>query len=143
MFSLIITIVSIALVVALVAATMYYGGDTLGQGRASADAAAFVTGAQQLGAAITTHAAFGGVTALTDASVVSPVRATNGLLNDNILTNLPPAPFASGTWVVTLADRTIEATVQKEVCDSLRTQAGAGGNYSCPDSAPYTFLFNY
>lgn len=51
MFSLIITIVSIALVVALVAATMYHGGDTLTQGRTTADAAAFVAGAQQVGGA--------------------------------------------------------------------------------------------
>jgi len=51
MFSLIITIVSIALVVALVAATMYHGGDTLTQGRTTADAAAFVSGAQQVGGA--------------------------------------------------------------------------------------------
>ena len=51
MFSLIITIVSIALVVALVAATMYHGGDTLTQGRNSADASAYVNGAQQVAAA--------------------------------------------------------------------------------------------
>ena len=51
MFSLIITIVSIALVVALVAATMYHGGDTLTQGRTTANAAQFVAGAMQIGGA--------------------------------------------------------------------------------------------
>ena len=52
MFSLIITIISIALVVALVAATMYYGGSALNQGSVKADAAGFVAGAQQISTAI-------------------------------------------------------------------------------------------
>lgn len=51
MFSLIITIAAIALVVALVAATMYSGGDVLTEGRATATAAAYeVQGGQMLGA---------------------------------------------------------------------------------------------
>lgn len=54
MFSLIITIISIALVVALIAATAYYGGDTLTEGRNSADAASYVAGGQQIAGA--THA---------------------------------------------------------------------------------------
>ena len=53
MFSLIITIISIALVVALVAATMYYGGSALNQGTVKADASGFVAGAQQIAAALT------------------------------------------------------------------------------------------
>lgn len=54
MFSLIITIVSIALVVALVTATMYAGGDTLTQGRARADASAAISSAQQIATAFST-----------------------------------------------------------------------------------------
>lgn len=57
MFSLIISIVSIALIVAVTAATMYYGGDGLSQGRATAEASAYVTAAQQIGGAATMHAA--------------------------------------------------------------------------------------
>lgn len=53
MFSLIITIISIALVVALVAATMYYGGSALNQGTVKADAAGFVASAQQIAVALT------------------------------------------------------------------------------------------
>lgn len=56
MFSLIISIVSIALVVVLAAATMYYGGDALSQGRSSAEASAYVTAAQQIGGAAVMHA---------------------------------------------------------------------------------------
>jgi len=53
MFSLIITIVSIALVVALIAATMYYGADTLTRGQAAANAAAIISGGEQVLAAMT------------------------------------------------------------------------------------------
>jgi len=55
MFSLIISIVSIALVVVLAAATMYYGGDALTKGRSSAEASAYVTAAQQIGGAAVMH----------------------------------------------------------------------------------------
>lgn len=61
MFSLIITIVSIALVVALVAATMYHGGDTLTQGRNTAEAAAFLTGAEQIAGGFKMYEALQGV----------------------------------------------------------------------------------
>lgn len=71
MFSLIITIVSIALVVALVAATMYHGGDTLTQGRAKADAAAFVSGAQQVSGAAVMYQSLEGVEAADTAALVT------------------------------------------------------------------------
>lgn len=48
MFSLIITIISIALVAALALATLYYGGTAFNQGRAKADAAKLLTQTQQL-----------------------------------------------------------------------------------------------
>ena len=52
MFSLIITIISVALVAALALATLYYGGDTFNQGRADAQAAQILNQGQQvLGAA--------------------------------------------------------------------------------------------
>ena len=51
MFSLIITIVSIALVVALVVATVYYGGDATRQSAAKASATALINQASQIAAA--------------------------------------------------------------------------------------------
>lgn len=51
MFSLIITIASIALVVALVAATLYHGGDVLTKGQDAAAAAEVITQGQQVLAA--------------------------------------------------------------------------------------------
>lgn len=65
MFSLIITIVSIALVVALVAATIYYGADTLTRGQAAANAAGIVSGGEQMVAALQTHYAITGSYPLT------------------------------------------------------------------------------
>jgi len=51
MFSLIITIISVALVAALALATLYYGGDAFNQGRAKANAARVANQGQQLVAA--------------------------------------------------------------------------------------------
>lgn len=51
MFSLIITIISVALVAALALATLYYGGDAFNQGRADAKAAQLLLQGQQLLAA--------------------------------------------------------------------------------------------
>ena len=57
MFSLIITIISIALVAALALATLYYGGDAFNQGRADAEASKILNqGQQMLGAADLFHA---------------------------------------------------------------------------------------
>jgi hypothetical protein len=102
MFSLIITIVSIALVVALVAATMYHGGDTLTQGRTTADAAAFVTGAQQVAGGATMFLSLEGaapadvaalVTKKYIASVPNTKSATPLALGKNVaLTSIVTAP---------------------------------------------------
>lgn len=60
MFSLIIAIVSIALVVALVAATSYHGGDTVTKARATASASEVVSAGQQVMGALTMHHALNG-----------------------------------------------------------------------------------
>lgn len=112
MFSLIITIVSIALVVALVAATMYHGGDVLTQGRDQADAAAFVAGAQQISGAASMAAALSADAATDTASITALVAA-------DYLANVPDAP---GTAVFTLdhADGYVTGdVVSAGVCDAL------------------------
>lgn len=55
MFSLIITIVSIALVVTLVAATMYYGSDVADKGRSEATVAQSLNELAQVKAALTSY----------------------------------------------------------------------------------------
>jgi hypothetical protein len=56
MFSLIITIISIALVAALAVASVYYGGSAFSQGTAKASASTLVAQAQQIAAANTLYA---------------------------------------------------------------------------------------
>ena len=53
MFSLIITIISIALVAALALATIYYGGDAFSRGSDAAEASQIVNEGQQLQGALT------------------------------------------------------------------------------------------
>lgn len=55
MFSLIITIISIALIAALAAATIYYGGDAFSKGTLKADASTLINQGQQVAGAMTLY----------------------------------------------------------------------------------------
>lgn len=152
MFSLIITIVAIALVVALVAATMYHGGDTLTQGRTTADAAAFVTGAQQISGAEVMHLSLTSVDAIT----VSGGVAGTDLVLDKYLASAPVVK--GGSWVVDPTNKLVTNTVtDAATCQAINTSAGmsltqAQGTVQASDfaSLPYgcvtatsTFQFKY
>ena len=120
MFSLIITIVSIALVVALVAATMYYGGDTLTQGRTQADAAAFVAGAQQITGAASMFTALEG----------AAPDDLQDLVDQDYLSSIPTAEFAAAGWALDPVARTLTASVASaDVCTAL--EADGGELYGC------------
>lgn len=153
MFSLIITIVSIALVVALVAATMYHGGDTLTQGRTTADAAAFVSGAQQIGGAQVMHISLNSVPA---ATVIGGVAGTD-LVADKFLASAPAVK--GGAWTLDTTNKLVANTVtSKDVCLQINKTAGvaqskidtgivvaadfAGLPYGC-DTATSAFQFKY
>jgi len=117
MFSLIITIVSIALVVALVAATMYHGGDTLTQGRTTADAAAFVSGAQQVGGAAVMYLSLESQEATSVDQLVSKAY-------------LASAPVVKGTAlaipaVATDANIVSSTVTDAAVCEQINKTAGA------------------
>jgi hypothetical protein len=124
MFSLIITIVSIALVVALVAATMYHGGDTLTQGRASAQASAYVTGAEQIAGAYQMNQALNGPEILKARDLVTakmlssvPALFTEADWNGAIwLKGADDAPFSR------VMSPTENLTI--EVCQALDKMAG-------------------
>ena len=153
MFSLIITIVSIALVVALVAATMYYGGDTLTQGRTQADAAAFVAGAQQITGSASMFTALEG----------AAPAALQDLVDEDYLSSIPTAEFAAGgEWVLDSANRVLTANVASaDVCGVLAEDGGATAGtdgifgtaddvvpadalYGCQnDGTDNVFTFNY
>ena len=116
MFSLIITIVSIALVVALVAATMYHGGDTLTQGRVTADAAAFVSGAQQVGGAATMYLSLEG-------SAPADVAA---LVTKSYLASAPVVKGDALSLAKDTAGHNIvkSANVSDAVCEQINKSAG-------------------
>ncbi|KVP16988.1 hypothetical protein [Burkholderia ubonensis] len=123
MFSLIITIVSIALVVALVAATMYNGGDTLTSGRTSADAAAFVTGAQQIAGAQVMHMSLNSVPATT----ISGGAVGTDLVLDKFLASAPvvKADATKGGWVLDTVNRLVtNVTASSAVCAQINKTAG-------------------
>ena len=122
MFSLIITIVSIALVVALVAATMYHGGDTLTQGRTTADAAAFVSGAQQIGGAQVMHISLESV----PADTVVGGTAGKDLVADKYLASAPVVKSKSGvTWALDTINKLVTNTVAtRAVCLAIDKSAG-------------------
>jgi hypothetical protein len=67
MFSLIISIISIALVVILAGASLYYGGDAFNKGGAKGEAAQFANEGQQIAAAVTMFKSDNGGTAPTAA----------------------------------------------------------------------------
>jgi hypothetical protein len=130
MFSLIITIVAIALVVALVAATMYHGGDTLTQGRTTADAAAFVTGAQQVGGAAVMY--------------LSLESTPAGSVDALIPNYLASAPVVKGTALALGTDGSghniVSSTVStKDVCVAINKSAGL----ATPDTVAAVDIANF
>lgn len=131
MFSLIITIISIALVVALVAATMYHGGDVLTQGRVEADAAGVVAGAQQITGAAAMHLALAGKAA----------ADVNALVTAKYLSSVPSI---EGTWGALGANSLTATNLSDAVCDSLA--ADGSDTYGCvkgATDAENTFSFKY
>ena len=122
MFSLIITIISIALVVALVAATMYHGGDVLTQGRTEADAAAFVAGAQQITGAASMHLALEGTAALGDGAA----GIKTALVDTSYLSSVPSV---EGEWISLTANSLVAEVTSDDVCTALA--GDASDTYTC------------
>lgn len=135
MFSLIITIVSIALIVAITGATMYYGGDSLTQGRDKANASAIVAAGQQIAGAINMYDAMED-TPLT--GEVDEEGLKTALVDEGYLKAIPQVNGTTdGVWEVNADDNQITLTnVNEAVCDAI----GDGGIYGC---ASGTFTLSY
>lgn len=119
MFSLIITIVAIALVVALVAATLYHGGDTLSAGRDTAEAAGLTNFGQQISLAL--H--------VKDALQSEPPTANQTVLADS----LAPQYMASvpASWLIRCGESLCEITkdipdTDTDTCLAVNKAAGLG-----------------
>lgn len=129
MFSLIIAIVSIALVVALVAATMYHGGDTLTQGRAKADAAAIVGGAQQVSGAAVMYSTMEG----------SPAADVAALVTASYLGSVPNVPGIALATDATLGKVVTATVASADVCSAINKAAGSTTSTAVTDigALPY------
>lgn len=119
MFSLIITIISIALVAALALATIYYGGSAFNKGSAEARASQLINEGQQLNGAV----------ALAKADFASGERgtqiATVGGLDPAYLAQIPTG--WDETVDVTAASGVLthtSANVTAEVCASVNRKSG-------------------
>ena len=128
MFSLIITIISIALVAALALATLYYGGAAFNKSAATADATKLLNQSTQLRGAAELYKADTGEYPL----------SLDDMVAQNYLSSIPvaaaqPAPVdlmgtaqAAGTpWVMVLAGYPVFAvtSVTEAVCKSINKQA--------------------
>ena len=117
MFSLIISIIAIALVAALAGASVYYGGTAFNKGTAGADASTLINGGQQIN---------GAVALAKNAEVdVSDLTNLETILVSEYLTQLPSykgTDFAGDTSdyvVVNAAD-----LISDEVCKEVQARAG-------------------
>jgi len=126
MFSLIITIISIALVAALAVATLYYGGDAFTRGAADAAAAQLMNAGQQVQGAVVLFA--------NDHAGARPVSADDLTVN-GYLSGVPSVPtgatagtvFNGANWEVT--------GVNTDVCASSKIAspaACAGSTFTFP-----------
>lgn len=130
MFSLIITIISIALVAALALATLYYGGDAFNRGSAAAQASRLINEGQQVNGAVAIYKAdlqADNATAVTDLAGL----ATAGYLSQ------VPGSFA-GTILLT-ADAVTQNPVDAEVCGEV--QKRATGSDTVPATQPDTQIY--
>jgi len=159
MFSLIITLVSIALVAALALATLYYGGSSWLRGNAAASAATLANQGQQVLAALTLyytdHSAYPAdlqelVTG--DYLKTVPVPPSTAALEPGLVA---PALAAGEAWTLVAAGQPaamVREAVSREVCqevnyrllgsDAVREKARTDVAAQCfgPAAGPFTFV---
>jgi hypothetical protein len=129
MFSLIISIISIALVAALAAATVYFGGAAFNKGSAGADASTFINAGQQVSGAFTLAAADGHtVTTVENLSATPAIDQTKGEVYLAQIPSYKGTPFTVSTAV----GETLYSTItldSADVCKEINKRAnGSTGN---------------
>lgn len=123
MFSLVITIVSIALVVALVAATLYHGGDSIDKGSAEANLAGLVNQATQIQAAAVLYSAENSSAAPDLSTLVSKNYLKAQINNGN------EAWTSAGGFALTTA-------ADLATCTAFNAKYGVVGVPSCTGAIP-------
>lgn len=119
MFSLVITVISIALVAVLAAAAVYYGGSALTLAGTEAEAARVINDGQQLSGAISLYKAAEG-TEVSDLSV---------LVNKDYLKSLP-----GGAWQV-VEGGVARTDLTENQCIAANKKLGISTVPSCTDPA--------
>lgn len=128
MFSLIITIISIALVAALALATLYYGGSAFNKGSAGAEASKLINEGQQVNGANAIYNAESG-------SVTTPITTVTGLVTGTYLAQVP-ASFAGDA---VLADGYVSKVIADgKICTEVNKRAGVDAGATPPVVAPGT-----
>lgn len=135
MFSLIIAIVSIALIVAVVAATMNYSGDIFRPGRATANAAAIIAGAQQVSAAAHMYQSLEGTRATLADLVIKKYLTTYPNVGGGL--TLATLNAGTATELVVLTG----TTPSDMVCGSINKSAGdADGTVTDIGNLPFACI---
>lgn len=122
MFSLIITIISIALVAALALATIYYGGNAFNKGSAEAKASQLINEGQQINGAVAMYNA--------DSVSGADLKGTSFSVDTDSISNLSPTYLAQkpAGWEGTKLDgKAIVTGVKGAVCDAVNAKAGITG----------------
>lgn len=121
MFSLIITIISVALVAALALATLYYGGEAFNRGRAQAQVAKVKNQAQQLLAASVLYKLNHGRYPLAVADMVPEYLETIPVAQVSAVS----AAFAAEDWTMVTPGEPVFvlATESTEVCQGINESA--------------------
>lgn len=109
MFSLILVIISIALVAALTVAVIYYGGDAFSEGRATADAARLINSGQQIAGAVQMYRSDHGS---------APAELTLLTSNNGQYLNALP----EGNWIAGASS--VLASVSEAKCKELNRRLG-------------------
>lgn len=122
MFNLIITIISIALIVVMAVASVYYGGEAFTQGTARGNASALLQQAQQINA--------GFVMAVNNGEAHASVA---DLIAGDYLAAAPtpPATVTTGAWVIdTVADETNSYVAVKLTAEDTCTAVNESSGYT-------------
>ncbi len=114
MFSLIISIISIALVAALAAATVYFGGAAFNKGTAGADASTFINSGQQIAGAFTLASTDGFDIS---AASIAALAAANGLGTGSPV-YLAQVPTYKGS-ALTLVNEYVAVETTAGVCKAI------------------------
>lgn len=104
MFNLIVAVISIALIAAMAAASIFYGGSAFGSGTAQAQASTLINNGQQIGGAQQLYM----IDNSGNRNATNDMTAANGLVAEDYLQAVPTPPANStgadatdiGTWLV-------------------------------------------